>query len=101
MISFIPVRGENTPVNVQVNDRNVQVEAKNVQVDAQVKSDPSDRILAFCVAPKTLLEIANHLGYKDRRSARKLIDPLLEEGRMAMTVPDKPNSRFQKFITIK
>ena len=96
-----PVRGENTPVNVQVNDRNVQVEAKNVQVDAQVKSDPSDRILAFCVAPKTLLEIANHLGYKDRRSARKLIDPLLEEGRMAMTVPDKPNSRFQKYITIK
>jgi 4-hydroxyphenylpyruvate dioxygenase-like putative hemolysin len=46
-------------------------------------------------------EIAEYLGYKDKRSIRKRLNPLLEQGRIAMTVPDKPNSRLQKYITIR
>ena len=60
-----------------------------------------EKILVFCEIPKSVLEIAEYLGYKDKRSIRKRIYPLLEQGRIAMTVPDKPNSRLQKYITIK
>lgn len=60
-----------------------------------------ERILVFCEEPKSTSEIAEYLGYKDKRGIRKRLNPLLEQGRIAMTVPDKPNSRLQKYITIR
>ena len=48
-------------------------------------------------AVKHVIEIAAMLGYKDKRSVRKLLNPLIESGRIAMTIPDKPNSRNQKY----
>jgi hypothetical protein len=46
-------------------------------------------------------EIADWLGYKDKKTVRKYIEPLLEMGRMARTIPDKPTSNYQKYITIE
>ena len=43
----------------------------------------------------------NELGYKDKKTVRKYLDPLVKQGRIAMTIPDKPTSRNQKYITIK
>ena len=81
-------------INAQVN---AQVEGKDAQVEVSI----ADKILAFCSDAKSLAEICDSLGYKDRRTATKHIKPLVEQGRLAMTVPDKPNSRFQKYITVK
>ena len=41
------------------------------------------------------------LGYTDKRTVRKYLDPLIKSGRIAMTVPDKPTSKNQKYITVK
>ncbi len=60
-----------------------------------------DRILEICVTPKSILEIAESLGYKYRKTVHKYLDPLLEQGRLARTIPDKPNSKNQKYITVK
>lgn len=98
----IPFERLNDNGDVQVGSSDVQV---NVQVDAQVARDealsPAEKMMVFCAEPKSLLEIAEFLGYKDRRSVRRILNPLLEQGRIAMTVPEKPNSRLQKYITIK
>jgi len=59
------------------------------------------RILEYCVEPRGIMEIVVHLGYKEKKSVRKYLNPLLEQGRIAMTIPEKPNSRLQKYITIK
>ena len=59
------------------------------------------RILEFCVTPKSILEITELLGLKEKKSARRHIKPLVEQGRLAMTLPDKPNSKNQKYVTIK
>ena len=86
-----PVKSENAPVklkNVLVNEA-----SENISIE--------EKVLQFCSEPKGILEICEYLGYKDKRSVRKIIDPLLELGRLAMTVPDKPNSRNQKYISIK
>ena len=69
---------------------------------------PSDRsmnetgrkILEFCIEPRTSREILDHLGLKDIKSLREQLKKLLEQGRLARTIPDKPNSRNQKYIRI-
>ena len=95
----------------------ISTEASDLSTDAQVTTpvttpvsknigdeyytEISEKILSFCMTPKGILEIAQYLGFKEKKSARKYIKPLVEQGRLAMTVPDKPNSRFQKYITVK
>ena len=97
----IPQVGDENPQvgdeNPQVGDENPQVEGENPQVSVLV----ADKILAFCVTAKSRSEIAEHLGIKDRKTIRKHLSPLIEQGRIAMTIPDKPNSRFQKYVTIR
>lgn len=43
-------------------------------------------------------EIRQHLGLRDRTHLReRYLDPCLNEGWVEMTIPDKPNSRLQKY----
>ena len=59
------------------------------------------KIIEFCSEPRGILEIADMLGYKDKKTVHKYLDPLLTQGRIARTILDKPNSKNQKYITIK
>lgn len=61
----------------------------------------AERILKLCETPRTIHEIMEMLGLKERKSARRHIKPLVEQGRLAMTLPDTPKSKNQKYITIK
>ncbi len=101
----VPVSGHNAPVNVPVTGHNapvnIPVTVENTSVSTSEQLRDEDKILRFCTDPKSTLEIAACLGYKDKRTVRKRLEPLIERGRLAMTVPEKPNSRFQKYIAIK
>jgi len=60
------------------------------------------KILSFCQEPKSRAEIQNYLKLKDREHFRKtVLLPLLEAGLLALTLPDKPTSPKQKFITLQ
>ena len=83
-------------VNAQVD---AQVEGQTPQVSTPVSIQ--ERILQFCFIPRGILEIAEHLNYKQKKSVRRQLFPLLKQGRLAMTIPQSPNSRFQKYIAIK
>ena len=98
-----PVGEENTPVrdkNTPVGDKNTPVRAENTPVKLSNK-EAVNMILSFCSVPRSILEIAGYLGYKEKKSVRKYIHLLLEQGRLAMTIPDKPHSRLQKYIAIQ
>lgn len=44
----------------------------------------------------------NYVGYKNRtRFTRDYITPMVEKGLLYMTIPDKPTSRNQKYISKK
>ena len=40
-------------------------------------------------------------SYKDKKTIRKYLNPLLDEGLLTRTVPDKPNSRNQRYLTAR
>lgn len=55
-------------------------------------------ILAYCSTPRSLTEIMEQIGLKHRYYVKHhYIDPLIEGGFLVMTIPDKPNSRNQKY----
>ena len=57
-------------------------------------------ILEFCSIPRSREEIQEKVGIKDREHFRsEILQPLLAQGVLVLTIPDKPNSRFQKYIT--
>lgn len=61
-----------------------------------------DQILLFCMdQARSITEIGHHLGYSEKKTTRKYLNPLLAEGLIARTVPDKPNSRNQRYITLR
>ena len=59
------------------------------------------KILAFCDEARSSKEILEYLELKDIKSLRIQLKKLLDQGRLARTIPDKPNSKNQKYITIK
>ena len=60
-----------------------------------------ERIVDFCSEPKSMADIADFLGVKDKRKAReRYVDPQLGIT-LERTIPDKPTSRLQKYIAIK
>ncbi|WP_330383545.1 Fic family protein [Lachnoanaerobaculum saburreum] len=55
-------------------------------------------LIQFCSVPRIRKEMQEFMELIDRRNfSEKYIKPLLEEGKIEMTIPDKPNSRKQKY----
>ena len=97
-----------TDFRVILKNVNYNLEGDTHQVIHQVThqdvelSTVSKQILAFCTTPKSKKELAVFCGFKDLRNfTLKHINPLLEAGQLEMTIPDKPKSRNQKYITVR
>lgn len=87
-------------VNAQDKDKKAQVNAQDSKKEAIKVSDKA--IIDFCKEEKSLKEIIEYFGYKNARGFReKYINPLLKENKLKQTIPDKPTSRNQKYITAK
>ena len=89
------IQGNCTPqIKLQVNLQD------NLQDNLQVTI--FNQILSFCMLPRSKKEITEFCGYKDTRSfTSHYIKPLLESGQLKMTLPEKPSSRNQKYVTVK
>jgi len=56
-------------------------------------------ILTLCRQPRAQMDLMKALQRSDRTKFRKtLLDPLLQAGLLTLTIPDKPRSRFQKYV---
>lgn len=77
--------------NVQVSD----------QVSDQVALDVVEKkILEYCKTARTKKEIAEYIGYKNLTyMTRTFLKPLLKSNKLAYTIPEKPQSRLQMYIS--
>jgi ATP-dependent DNA helicase RecG len=58
-------------------------------------------LLEYCSVPRTRDEMQQYLGIANRGYFRKsIMKSLLETGQLVMTIPDKPNSRNQKYVRV-
>ena len=57
-------------------------------------------IIDLCKEPKSVQEIMDYFGFKSRTSfRRKYFTPMLEQGILKMTVPEKASSKNQKYYS--
>ena len=64
-------------------------------------NDTMKRILEYCSSPRSGREILEHLGMKDKNNLMLQIKKLLDQGRLARTVPNNPKNRNQRYVTIR
>jgi hypothetical protein len=84
-LSEIYLRGVTTQVATQDN----------------MQDERTELLLEFCAEPRTRDEMQQFIGITNREHFRKaILKPLLESGQLKMTIPDKPNSRNQKYVRV-
>ena len=72
------------------------------QVNLVTDQDIDTKILYFCQIAHSKKELCSYLGYKNLTYfTKKYLIPLLDSGKLVMTIPDKPNSRNQKYVTAR
>ncbi len=71
------------------------------QVGTKLGLSPENlkKILVFCVPGISIASLMKNFGFKNRTKFRnKFVIPMIQEGFITMTLPDKPNSPDQKYI---
>ena len=65
------------------------------------KVSDQEKILSFCIEERKMSEIMQMMNLTHRNNFKKrYIEPLLETNKLKMTIPNKPNSMHQKYITV-
>lgn len=81
--------------------KNSRSKTQGVTSRERKKQELREALVAFCQEPRTLQEIAGHLGYSDRnRMKRVYIDPILGV-LLEMTYSESKNAPTQRYVTIK
>ncbi len=77
---------------------NLVTDKEKVTKSVTKLNDTLNDIIEFCTTPQSLSDIMLHLGLKHRYNLKhRYIDPLIEGGFIEMTIPEKPNSKDQKY----
>lgn len=57
------------------------------------------RVLSFCQQPRSSQEIADLYGTSRENIMARFVTPMLHEGRLLRTMPDKPRSPRQRYVS--
>ncbi|NQT60168.1 MAG: putative DNA binding domain-containing protein [Bacteroidetes bacterium] len=70
------------------------------RTDQSKDVDMEQEIIQYCSTPRTREELAKRFGFSaPTYFLRKYIDPLLLDGKIRVTLPDKLKSKFQKYYS--
>lgn len=75
------------------------ITSEGVSEGAGEEAELLQRVVEFCTLPKSKAEIQEYCGFRsDRYVRQQVIQPLLEQGRLIRTIPEKPSSPKQKYL---
>ncbi len=60
----------------------------------------SDDLIDFCEVPRTRAELIEFTGFSRQYTMTAIVQPLIEEGKLKLTIPDKPKSSKQKYVKV-
>ncbi len=85
---------------VRLQNMNYSSQSVSDQVsDQDTDQEVTKKIMLFCSVEKSKKEICVYCGYNNLTYfTRTYLKPLVESGRLRMTIPEKPNSKNQKYI---
>lgn len=70
------------------------------QAAGNIERDKIASLLEYCIEPRSRLEIQEFMGLKDREYFRlEILNPLIQEGKLHITIPEKPTSPNQKYYS--
>ena len=88
----------------ELRDRNwvkTQVLKKDTPHDTPHDMTEVQKLLNYCTIPRSRQEIMDYMHLADRMHFyRHYLAPLLASGKIAMTIPDKPKSKLQKYVVV-
>ena len=90
---WITFRRPNSDTNSVTNS------VTNYKTDSSL-SQKQKEIIEFCKLPRSGREILERIGITyHHKNTLRFITPLIEKGYLKRTIPDKPNSPLQKYIS--
>ena len=57
-----------------------------------------ESILEFCAVPRSRAELIAFIGKSRTYTMANVVNPLIEAGKLKMTLPEKPKSSKQKYV---
>lgn len=60
----------------------------------------SDSIVEFCCTPRTRAELIAFTGKSRTYTMTQMVQPLIDSGKLKLTLPEKPKSSKQKFVKV-
>lgn len=83
------------------NDTHIEENDRNAGDETEKEDSISKKIVEFCKEPKLRGEIAKMLNIKTEFYVmERYVAPLLQEGKLAMTIPEKPKSKYQRYYAV-
>ena len=74
------------------------VHEERAQYNSYQADSVEERLLTFCAVPRSRQEIIDFLGFSRYYSMSKIVQPLIDDGEIALTLPDKPKSSKQRYV---
>ena len=86
-------------VSEAINTYGAQPDRKELP-SVRAEDEKELQVLAFCRIPRSRQEIIDFLGFSRYYTMCKIVQPLLDSGKLALTLPEKPKSSKQRYYTI-
>lgn len=65
----------------------------------EASHDQVAALLTFCSIPRSRDELTRFTGFSQYYTMSKLVQPLINAGKIRLTMPERPRSRYQRFVT--
>ena len=70
----------------------------DIPVDEIDKADMDIAVIQYCSVPRSREELTAFTGKSRYYTMSAIVQPLIDQGKLIMTIPEKPKSPKQRFV---